>query len=98
VRARADGSRGKERQQDAEHEAARALVVGQRHRDVDELRRIDAQNCEDGAELDQHLKGLAGIADAEEVLGQQKVTRRGDGQELRHAFDEPEQDDLPDRH
>ena len=92
---RADHRRRQERQQHAEHEAARARIVRQRHGDARQLDGVDAEDGEDGAELDQHLERLAGRADAEEVLGEQKVAGRRDGKELGQPLDEAQAGSLP---
>ena len=41
---------------------------------------------------------LPGDAEAEEVLGEQQMSGRGDGKELGQSLDEAKEDDLPDRH
>ena len=79
-------------------EAARARIVRERQGDARQLHGVDAEDGQDGAELDQHLERLAGRADAEEVLGEQEMAGRRYGQELGQALDEAQEDHFPDRH
>ena len=52
---------------------------------------IDRQDGEDRAELDQHLEGLAGRVEAEEVAGEQDVAGRGDRDELGQPLEDAEE-------
>ncbi len=79
-------------------EATRTRIVRERQGDARQLDGVDAENGQDGAELDQHLERLAGRADAEEVLGKQEMAGRRYGQELGKALDEAQEDHFPDRH
>ena len=52
---------------------------------------VDREDGEDRAELDQHLEGLAGGVEAEEVAGEQDVAGGGDRDELGQPLDDPEE-------
>ena len=52
---------------------------------------IDRQDRQDRAELDQHLEGLAGRVEAEEMPGEQDVAGGGDGDELGQPLEHAEE-------
>ena len=58
---------------------------------------IDAEDRQDGAELDQDLEGLAGRLEAEEMAGKQDMAGRGDRNELGQALEQAEQQGFDDR-
>jgi hypothetical protein len=89
---------GQEGHQHRQHEVARARIARQVEQDAHQLAEVDGQNGQDGAELDQHLEGLAGRLEAQEMAGQQDVAGGGNGDELGQALDQPEHDHLPDGH
>ena len=57
---------------------------------------IDREQRQDRAELDEHLERLARALEAENAAGEQKMRRRGDRQELGHAFDDAENQGVDD--
>src|SRR5882757_1996613 len=65
-------------------------------RDLPDAEKIDRQQREDGAELDQHREGLAEILviEAEEALHQQEVSGGGHRQELGQPLDHAEDERL----
>ena len=75
----------------------RGAGLGERaDRDRPQPLEIDRQDRQDRAELDQHHEGLAErlVVEAEEVLEQQQVAGRRDGQEFGQALDHAEHDGL----
>ena len=74
-----------------------APVARQVGDELPEPRRIDREQRQDRAELDQHLEGLAGALEAEQAPGEQQMRRRGDRNELGHALDDAEDDGVEDR-
>ena len=91
-RQHADHRRRQERQQHADDETRRVPLAEHVRRQRPDAAEIDAEQRQNGAELDQDGKRLAEgvVAPAEEVLHQQKVSGRGDGQEFGQALDHAE--------
>jgi hypothetical protein len=75
----------------------RDAVARQVDQHLPQLAEINGNDGEDGAELDQDLEGLAGGFEAEEMAGQQKVSCRGDGDELGQPLQYAEEQGLQDR-
>ena len=96
VRERADDRGGQERDQHADDEAARRLLRERADRDRPQPLEIDRQDRQDRAELDQHHEGLAErvVVEAEEVLEQQQVAGRRNGEKFGQALDHAENDGL----
>ena len=82
--------------EDAENEALRARVARQVGDDLPEASGIDSEQGEDGAELDEHGEA-ADALEAEHVLGEKQMRRRGDRQELREALQHAEDYGIDDR-
>ena len=61
-------------------------------------RRIDREDRQDRAELDQHLEGLAGTAKPRKCPASRRWPVEETGRNSVSALDDAEQDDLPDRH
>ena len=74
----------------AEDEALGPPARRQVAENLHDLAGIDRKQRQDRAELDEHLERLARALEAENAAGEQKVRRRGDRQELRQSFDDPE--------
>ncbi len=91
MRQRADDRGGQEGDQDAEDEAAGAGVAWEIGEQLPQPAEIDAEDRQDRAELDQHLEGLAGRFEAEEMAGEQDVAGRRDRDELGQPLEQPEQ-------
>src|SRR5262249_4393173 len=87
----ADYGRRQEGDEDADDESPGSRVARQLLGDPEQTPRIDGDDGEDGAELNQHLEGLAGGFEAEEVPGEQDVTGRADRNEFRQALERAEQ-------
>ena len=66
-------------------------------RQTPQLARIDAEDGEDCAELDQHLEGLSGRFEPEEMARQQDMPGRGNRNELRKPFQQAEHQRVNDR-
>ena len=98
VRQRADDRRRQEGDQDAEHEAPRprGRAAG-RAAIFQQPAEIDGEDRQDRAELDQHLEGLAGRFEAEEMAGQQDMAGRRDRDELGQPLEQAEQQGFDDR-
>ena len=78
-------------------ESPRFRITRQIDEHLPQPREIDAQDGEDRAELDQHLEGLAGRAEAQEMTGEQDVACRRDGDEFGQPLEEAEQEGFDDR-
>ena len=61
---------------------------------------IEANDCQDGPELDADCKGIGGIgfSDSEEPLGDENMSGGADGKIFGEAFDCSEDDGLPPVH
>ncbi len=92
VQQRAEHRGRQEREQDADHEAARRRVDEEADRKPDDAHEIDRQQREDCAELDQDRKGVAEVlvAEAEEMLHQQQMSSRRHREVLGEPFDHAE--------
>jgi hypothetical protein len=89
----ADDDRGQERDQDADHEAARIGVAPEHaDRDVPQFPEIEADDREDRTELNQHREGIpeGALAETEEALREQQMSGRGHRKELGHTLDDAE--------
>ena len=91
-RRRADQGGRQERDQHAEHEAARGRIGKHADENFPQLAEIDRQDRKNCAELDQDHEGLSEIVvgEAEEALEHQQMAGGGDRQELGQALDDAE--------
>ena len=96
MRQRADDGRRQEGDQDADDEMPGQPVMRQIEQHLPQAAEIDAQDGEDGAELDQDLEGLAGRMEAEEMAGEQDMAGRGDRYELGQPLQQAEQQGFDD--
>jgi hypothetical protein len=91
VRQRADDGGRQEGDQDAGDKAPGARIAWQVDQHFPQPGEIDADDGQDGAELDDDLEDLSGRLEAEEMAEQQDVAGRGDRDEFGQPFDEAEQ-------
>ena len=96
MRERADHRRRQECDQHADDEAPRRRIAEHADRELPDAEKIDRQQRQDRAELDQHREGLAEIVvvEAEEALDQEEMPGRGHRQELGQALDDAEDEGL----
>ena len=66
-------------------------VMRQIEQHLPQAAEIDAEDRQDGAELDQDLEGLAGGVEAEEMAGEQDMAGRGDRDELGQPLEQAKQ-------
>ncbi|MNL66158.1 hypothetical protein D3C87_1905780 [compost metagenome] len=64
---------------------------GKRQRYGEELVKIDAQDGQNGAELNENREGVTRRFEAEKMAGQQDMRGRGHRYEFRQAFEKAEQ-------
>ncbi len=89
---RTDHGRGQERDQHADHEAARGGIREHAERDPPQFGKIQRHDRENRAELNQDRETLPErtLAEIEEAFGQQQMARRGYRDEFRDALDDAE--------
>ncbi|MEY9797158.1 hypothetical protein ABH984_005173 [Bradyrhizobium ottawaense] len=89
----ADDHSRQERDQHAEHEAARIGVAREEaDHDIPELLEVQPDDREDRTQLDQNRKRIpeGAFAEMEEAFREQQMAGRGHGKELGHTLDDAE--------